>query len=111
MSNRKELIERWQRIATETKEPTMYRLDSPDSKMWMADFLIETAEASIEALSDQWIPVSERLPEYSELVLVYSPGFSPEVDYLKTSNKFTVEHVAESHHVTHWQPLPAPPED
>ena len=78
-----DLIERWKRIATETKEPTMYRVNVPDGKSWMADFLIETAEASIAALS----PV---LPEDVQEMIDslrsdgrFNPNFLPIADLIE----------------------------
>ena len=48
----KDAIERLERIAVETKGPTMYRVDAPDGKewMWMDEFLIETSEGALELL-------------------------------------------------------------
>lgn len=74
----KELINRWNRLATETKEPTMYRVDHPHGKTWMADFLIETAEQTIElftALSEQ---VQAPLPEDVEMACEFLRYWKPQ---------------------------------
>lgn len=67
-----------------------------------------------------WIPVSERLPQPLEDVLVVRAhreiGDGPVVDlgwwyqgnWWMTSEDFPLPDVVE---VTHWMPLPAPPED
>ncbi|MHB8961984.1 MAG: DUF551 domain-containing protein [Saccharofermentanales bacterium] len=64
----------------------------------------EEAERDLAALREQtrWIPVGERLPEVIEQVLCYAPHYhSIEVRW--------ADQLGEA--VTHWRPLPEPPED
>lgn len=57
----------------------------------------------------EWISVEDKLPEYGKEVLTYSEGFGVTTDYLKTSSKFTADHISSNWPVTHWMPLPPPP--
>jgi len=52
----------------------------------------------------QWIPVSERLPEFYQKVLI--------IDETKTLNITRLCHSSdwELYGITHWMPLPEPPE-
>ena len=69
------------------------------------------AELEAELEQFRWVSVEERLPEYGKLVLTLSDN-GPEVDYLKTSDKFTQDHPTDcGMPVTHWMPLPAPPKE
>lgn len=49
--------------------------------------------------ADDWIPVSERLPEEGEIVIAYNGGFIKMV-----LNMFDAMEGA-----THWMPMPSPP--
>jgi hypothetical protein len=74
----------------------------------------ETADA-ILALCPQWISVEERLPEDEIYVLfaingaILTTGYYSKFDgdYSLDDNRWE----AEGWEVTHWQPLPAPPEE
>ena len=63
----------------------------------------------------KWIPVSERLPEDWEDVLVFSKyGFCETAVYLGIEGKWRVSwnyELLEGHSVTHWMPLPEPPKE
>ena len=55
----------------------------------------------------EWIPVTEMLPEYGQLVIVYSGGvLSPQV----YAQHFWRADFNDWVHITHWMPLPEPPE-
>ena len=62
---------------------------------------------------ERWIPVTERLPEEWEDVLVWSwSGFCEVAVYLGTPGKWRVcwnHTMLEDNSVTHWMPLPEPP--
>jgi len=57
---------------------------------------------TIEAEPVKWIPVTERLPEDGELVLAWSES-------LRDLGMGVLDEF-ESTQVTHWMPLPEPPE-
>ena len=63
----------------------------------------------------QWIPVTERLPEERVEVLVWSRcGFHETAVYLGIPGKWRItwnHDLLEEGTVTHWMPLPKPPED
>ena len=53
---------------------------------------------------NEWVSVEERLPEPTYCVLVYTTDYSIEVDALDSDGEWM------SYEVTHWMPLPAPPD-
>jgi hypothetical protein len=63
-------------------------------------------------MSGAWIPVTERLPERNEKVLVIDEGgvnvgsYSPMLDDWWSLHN---DRMAPGPAVTHWMPLPAPP--
>ena len=75
--------------------------------------LVAAQQARIEELEAErrWIPVSERMPPYGEIVLTSTGGKYPAIDYLKPNNLFTADHVCEPQfNVKYWMPCPEPPE-
>lgn len=74
---------------------------------------LDQAAASIMELVDKWIPVSERLPEMFEYVLVCTGGIV--LKGRKYDNGWTAFYadgevkVSNDMPVTHWQPLPPIP--
>ena len=58
-------------------------------------------------MATDWVKRSERLPKHGEMVLVFN-GNSIETDALAIG-EFDFECWCDS--VTHWMPLPAPPQD
>lgn len=78
----------------------------------------EISEIAAELLRrremDRWIPVSERLPKIDKRVLIYDSG-STYIDNLYENIAFGTKEwagveVGTLTHVTHWRPLPEPPE-
>lgn len=72
--------------------------------------IMATAYEETYDLVPSWIPVTEKLPEKYDPVLVYSPtgimvdayiGVYDGKDYFGMN----------TYHVTHWMPLPAPPKE
>jgi len=59
----------------------------------------------------EWISVKDRLPKMYERVLTYCPEFPRmpiKVNYIHTyDNEWAYDHSRE---ITHWLPLPEPPE-
>ena len=72
-----------------------------------------TSHSNIERQDDKWIPVSERLPELDQDVLAivdddivigsFGQGWDGEIS-------FDRDEVGSTRYVTHWMPLPEPPE-
>jgi len=72
----------------------------------------EVVSAKIEELKTKnpwWIPVSERLPEEDRLVLYFGNGCAY-VAFFK-DGAFLNEAYGAIVGVTHWMPLPAPPQN
>lgn len=70
----------------------------------------------LEGQVPRWIPVEERLPEGDEDVLVYIHNYQDEtfvdVGYYKSSSKKWACYAStERDDITHWMPLPEPPEE
>ena len=65
------------------------------------------ADASKLTPASDWVKCSERLPKHGEMVLVFN-GNSIEIDALAIG-EFAFECWCDS--VTHWMPLPTPPQD
>lgn len=64
-------------------------------------------------MNSEWISVEERLPEVNKNVLVFFPGIEGNkphiyVSFLLPRKEFVLETVHGP--VTHWMPLPEPPE-
>ena len=71
---------------------------------------------AVEALREQedrrWIPVTERVPDYSvpsTFYLCYWNGYIRVCKYWRTRNVFELR--GKKVNVTHWMPLPEPPKD
>lgn len=71
--------------------------------------------AELEAKVPRWIPVTERLPEIEQRVLVLDRHGNAMVRTLRylTGEKepsFRPDGLVPRKHITHWMPLPEPPE-
>lgn len=103
----------------------------PTNRLYVSDFVMEQMQKipTIEAepvnatdtnVGSKWIPVTERLPERDEKCLCrYTFGedgkmfFYQVLDYYATDPQPHFQHtLGESKmRVTHWMPIPKPPED
>ena len=63
-------------------------------------------------VGSKWIPVSERLPEEDEgVVLVYSGDVEPAIMSGNIFLEYDKYEGWEINNVTHWMPLPEPPKE
>ena len=65
-------------------------------------------EKGYKAGKPKWIPVSERLPEPGQEVIVYAGGVLDPVVY---AYHFWNKDYCSFQHITHWMPLPEPPKE
>jgi hypothetical protein len=74
-------------------------------------FVKQLAHYHKKAKSD-WIPVTERMPEpYEDVLLVDTSGYIDRGIYHEEVKKwFWTSGIMRPFEATHWQPLPAPPE-
>ena len=79
---------------------------SPEEEQIFTEAINEAYLRGKEDGKPKWIPVTERLPEYGQLVIVYSGGvLSPQV----FAQHFWRADFNDWAHITHWMPLPEPP--
>ena len=74
-----------------------YRIDSD---------LMEAHLMAAKALRNEWIPVTERLPEHGQEVIVYSGNILKPTVF---AYQFWNPKYDSWKHITHWMPLPIPP--
>ena len=72
------------------------------------DPLCQEAAALIEKLGQGWIPVSKILPPVGEVVAVLLSDKRPWAGWHKGGNEWSINDSTVD--VTHWMPLPPPPE-
>ena len=76
----------------------------------LAEYLLKNGVRLERATSDEnkrWIPVSERLPEYGQEVIVYTGNILKPIVMAYTFWKAEYDTWL---HVTHWMPMPEGPE-
>ena len=74
---------------------------------------LEELETELSKLKEQqrWIPVTERLPEDDDDVLIMSSG-SISMGYYSVYNEYWADYInVYNSDVTHWMPLPEPPKE
>ena len=78
------------------------------------DTIVPALTKTIRELGGQWINAAAEKPTEFESVLVYVPGNKPLPTvceaYLAKRCWVTRALILEEHEVTHWMPMPAPPE-
>lgn len=69
---------------------------------------LAAANAEIASLREErrWIPVEERLPQPGDTVLMLMDGKDPVSGWYENGH---FHNAYDEPNVTHWQPLPAPP--
>lgn len=79
---------------------------------WLMSLHEEHLELQKLKEENRWIPVSERLPENCKRVLVRMSNFYTVVaSYFNGSDDWKNDCGEYCSNVTHWQPLPQPPEE
>ena len=63
-----------------------------------------------EAGKPKWISVKERLPENVQEVLVIRMNGEPDIEFLLYDGTWVGDTPGRQDKVTHWMPLPEPPE-
>lgn len=67
------------------------------------------------SIPSRWIPVEERLPEHGKNVLVHVANrvgmWHTEIDWQKDNGEWANNADCEWYTITHWMPLPEPPEE
>lgn len=72
-------------------------------------YMVELMEVALASLTAEggWIKCSDRMPEKGQLCLIYILGEGFYIEHYDTPH-FSNPHTCD---ITHWQPLPAPPEE
>jgi hypothetical protein len=100
-------------LATITNERDAYIkvVSSLNSTIDRFTIQLATVKAERDALreANRWIPVGERLPENEIRTLALGPWFDGEAYYQNGEWLDWVDDV--SCDITHWRPLPEPPQD
>ena len=95
-------------MANDLRTELMYLIEStPDTQVDAAIFIADHLIANGVTVQ-QWIPVTERLPEKNTDVLIYNIEEYMGTDFLTKDGKwFWNEELPP----THWMPLPEPPKE
>lgn len=71
--------------------------------------IMKRAAERLKQLDNQWIPVTERLPEEDVRVLVWVGENSCNFPMIDTDRIHNGRWVRWDRYITHWMPLPEPP--
>lgn len=63
--------------------------------------------APLVEIEQKWIPITERLPEWLDYVIVHYENGNVRISMMINEKRFSCEGLYGK--VTHWMPLPAPP--
>lgn len=81
---------------------------------WVHDVIAQTGTVdAVEVVRGQWIPVTNRLPDNFVSVLGYMTDagpFPPVRECYNVGNGFFFPALEGIHSISHWMPLPEPPE-
>lgn len=89
--------------------------DNWPGEIWIDDIYWHTCvpreESARYILADQWIPVTERLPKKRTRAWTWDGHKARELVYLPWVSMWVDDAKRKYPDVTHWQPLPDPPEE
>lgn len=99
------------KIREKLKEVFEFCIDDPYCMPDVDEFIDKLAENGVTV--QEWIPVTERLPEVARRVLV-TDGENISFGYVlnyerKALNPWCTQSPCLPHTTTHWMPLPTPP--
>ena len=81
----------------------------------VCNYYLESKQATSDE-NKRWIPVTERLPENLQRVLIFRPGQYFEIHIARMSGinweKWDIDYrTGKKGSITHWMPLPEPPKE
>ena len=109
----KELAEKWSRTPRPNQDVEEYQLSWDLVCDWEKDSFL----AGYQVAAPQWISVKERLPEIGEWVLINGSEVCQRVAPPSSSWDWEFAWATDRHSfyeptdITHWMPLPKPPEE
>lgn len=78
-------------------------------EFWNSRNEYKKLKSEVNTVDNGWISVEERLPQEFDSVIVYD-GASIFIGYHEINYGFYIDIVDEKIEITHWMPLPEPPE-
>ena len=103
MTDREKLIELIGKVQDEGVDYSDVVCAYRTSNKRLADYLLANG-----VTFQKWIPVAERLPEHGQEVIVYSGNVLKPTVF---AYQFWNPKYDSWKHITHWMPLPEPPEE
>jgi hypothetical protein len=115
---KKRIAELENELGRKTAEATAFYMEATNARQHIAELEEKNADMQEQITwlqwDRRWIPVSERLPEELKNVLICGDGIEPSMSYYdgdyKRWSKNDEYWWEEEKEVTHWMPLPFPPE-